>query len=150
MSGNTDCGGAKFCILNTDTYVGKIMKNFLFAKKSPKVDFLRELVIWQHTRAAQRGLGCVSYNKYVMLCLLGLECILLTEMHYSPSKHTITVTSDVSYNVQFKIDQMSFSPKIMITWFLLLLSHMIVMKIMVSDIQVSEHIYILLFWQHKG
>ena len=26
-------------------------------------------------------------------------------MHYSPSKHTITVTSDVSYNVEFKIDQ---------------------------------------------
>ena len=28
-------------------------------------------------------------------------------MHYSPSKHTITVTSDVSYNVEFKIDQMA-------------------------------------------
>ena len=42
MSGNTDCGGPKFCILNTDTYVGKVMK--INAKKSPKVDFLRELV----------------------------------------------------------------------------------------------------------
>ena len=44
MSGNTGCGGPKFCILNTDIYVGKIMK-IVFAKKSPKVDFLRELVI---------------------------------------------------------------------------------------------------------
>ena len=43
MSGNTDCGGPNFCILNTATYVGKIMKTN-FAKKSPKVDFLRELV----------------------------------------------------------------------------------------------------------
>ena len=64
-------------------------------------------LVW--TRAAQRGLGCVSYHKYVMVCLLGLQCILLTEspaleaygpraglsvskMHYSPHKHTITYT----------------------------------------------------------
>ena len=33
MSGNTDCGGPKFCILNTDTYVGKIMKKL---PKSPQ------------------------------------------------------------------------------------------------------------------
>ena len=49
MSGNTACGGPKFCILNTDTYVDKIMKKNFFAKKSPKVDFLRELVIYTTT-----------------------------------------------------------------------------------------------------
>ena len=34
MSGSTDCGGPKICTLNTDTYVGKIMK--LFLPKSPR------------------------------------------------------------------------------------------------------------------
>ena len=46
MSGNTDCGGPKFCILNTDT-CGQNCEKKLFAKKSTKVDFLRELVIYE-------------------------------------------------------------------------------------------------------